>query len=158
MGRIKAGELEREDLLMEKGIYEVSKYRTSINADNWSMQSTKYNCEYAWPAWFQDNHTDFGKEYYARAAPIVEQQIMLWRIDSKYRNHFILNSTAVLDGNFSRIVTLIFHINKQKIEVENLHLFVLSFTLSDLNALTQIGGEAFIVFALFNLDAVTEAP
>ena len=77
MGRIKAGELEREDLLMEKGIYEVSKYRTSINADNWSMQSTKYNCEYAWPAWFQDNQTDFGKEYYVRAAPIVEQQIML---------------------------------------------------------------------------------
>ena len=81
-----------------------------------------------------------------------------WRIDSKYRNHFILNSNAVLDGNFSHIVTLIFHNNKQKIEVENLPLLVLSFTLTDLKALTQIGGEAFIVFALFNLDAVTEAP
>lgn len=77
IARIHGGELKPGDLLMDNGIFEFSKYRTSINADNWSVQSVKYNCDLVWPAWFHDNKTDFGKEYYIRVAPILEQQIML---------------------------------------------------------------------------------
>ena len=77
LARINAGELLEKDLLIEQDFYKVTEYGTSVNADFWAVQSTKYNCQYAWPAWFQNNQTDFGAEYYVGAVPIVEQQIML---------------------------------------------------------------------------------
>jgi hypothetical protein len=76
VARIKAGELVGEDLLMDNDIYDRTEYQTSVNADMWAVQSTKYNCDYAWPAWFEDNKTDFGGDYYVGAVPIVEKQIM----------------------------------------------------------------------------------